>query len=194
MEKITELLKASKPLLNKDLYIQFDKSVCNTSPASPLYWIDGLQLNKKTNKVTVWLSSFESEIIDPIALERIEDMAAAIKAELERTLAIEYKVLRAKVLKKYPDLKRCRKNTILAYANMMRLRIAGQGVDPRATHASAAVMVYNKAPHIIRPTEYVRKMSQVGFKLTKSNGVDIMQFRKEDTIAIVEFIGAMPTY
>ena len=84
-QEIKSLLADNKGLLNSDGYIQFDKSVKNKSKATPLYWIDGLQLHEDGG-VTVWLSSYQSEIIDPIALERIEDMAAAIKDELEHTI------------------------------------------------------------------------------------------------------------
>lgn len=84
-QEIKSLLADNKGLLNSDGYIQFDKSVKNESKATPLYWIDGLQLHED-GSVTVWLSSYQSEIIDPIALERIEDMAAAIKDELEHTI------------------------------------------------------------------------------------------------------------
>lgn len=84
-QEIKSLLADNKGLLNSDGYIQFDKSVKNESKATPLYWIDGLQLHEDGG-VTVWLSSYQSEIIDPIALERIEDMAAAIKDELEHTI------------------------------------------------------------------------------------------------------------
>jgi len=91
-QEIKSLLADNKGLLNSDGYIQFDKSVKNESKATPLYWIDGLQLHEDGG-VTAWLSSYQSEIIDPIALERIEDMAAAIKDELEHTIRCTKEVM-----------------------------------------------------------------------------------------------------
>lgn len=90
IKEITELLTNNLNALNRDKYIQLDKSVRNTDVSAPYAWIDGLQLDKETNKVTVWLSTEKSELIHPIAIERIErneGLLKSIKEELEHTIA-----------------------------------------------------------------------------------------------------------
>ena len=69
---IINFLKNNKKYLNQDGYIQFDKSVRNSDTSAPYQWVDGLQLDTKTDKVSVWLSTYESEKIHSIPLENIE--------------------------------------------------------------------------------------------------------------------------
>lgn len=69
---IVNFLKNNKKYLNDDGYIQFDKSVSNPDITAPYHWIDGLQLDKYTGKVWVWLSTYESEQIHSIPLKNIE--------------------------------------------------------------------------------------------------------------------------
>ena len=94
IKEITELLINNPNALNRDKYIQLDKSVHNTDISAPYQWIDGLQLNEKTNKVTLWLSTENSESIKPIAIEcidRMTELLNLIKEELERTIYLSNK-------------------------------------------------------------------------------------------------------
>lgn len=61
----------SKKYLNSDGYIQFDKSVRNPDISVPYQWIDGLQLDKYSGEVSVWLSTEKSENIRSIPLKNI---------------------------------------------------------------------------------------------------------------------------
>lgn len=110
INKITETLKANKQLLNSDLYIQFEKSVRNTDITAPYQWIDGLQLNEKTNKVTLWLSTENSELIHPIAIERIErneELLKSINEALTVTLRLhDYTMDEREFRKIMPNLKK----------------------------------------------------------------------------------------
>ena len=47
IKEITELLINNPKALNRDKYIQLNKSVRNTDIIAPYQWIDGLQLDKK---------------------------------------------------------------------------------------------------------------------------------------------------
>ena len=69
---ITTFLGNNKKYLNCDGYIQFNKSVKNTDVSAPYQWIDGLQLNKHSGEVSVWLSTEKSEYIHSIPLKNIE--------------------------------------------------------------------------------------------------------------------------
>ena len=69
---ITTFLGNNKKYLNYDGYIQFNKSVKNTDVSAPYQWIDGLQLNKHSGEVSVWLSTENSEDIHSIPLKNIE--------------------------------------------------------------------------------------------------------------------------
>ena len=69
---ITTFLGNNKKYLNYDGYIQFDKSVRNPDTSAPYQWIDGLQLNKHSGEVSVWLSTEKSENIHSIPLKNIE--------------------------------------------------------------------------------------------------------------------------
>ena len=69
---ITTFLRNNKKYLNYDGYIQFDKSVRNPDVSAPYQWIDGLQLNKHSGEVSVWLSTENSEDIHSIPLKNIE--------------------------------------------------------------------------------------------------------------------------
>jgi hypothetical protein len=71
-EMITTFLGNNKKHLNHDGYIQFDKSVRNPDTSAPYQWIDGLQLDKHSGEVSVWLSSEKSENIHSILLKNIE--------------------------------------------------------------------------------------------------------------------------
>lgn len=100
IKEITELLINNQKALNRDKYIQLNKSVRNTDIIAPYQWIDGLQLNKKTNKVTLWLSTENSELIQPIAIESIDRMTELlnlIKEELERTISLFNKKIKSKL-------------------------------------------------------------------------------------------------
>ena len=68
---ITTFLGNNKKYLNRDGYIQFDKSVRNPDVSAPYQWVDGLQL-KHSGEVYVWLSTENSEDIQPIQLKNIE--------------------------------------------------------------------------------------------------------------------------
>ena len=70
-EMIAIYLENSKKYLNSDGYIQFDKSVRNPDISAPYQWIDGLQLNKYSGEVSVWLSTEKSEDIRSIPLKNI---------------------------------------------------------------------------------------------------------------------------
>lgn len=69
---ITTFLGNNKKYLNYDGYIQFNKSVKNPDASAPYQWIDGLQLNKHSGEVSVWLSTENSEDIHSIPLKNIE--------------------------------------------------------------------------------------------------------------------------
>ena len=69
---ITTFLGNNKKYLNCDGYIQFNKSVKNPDVSAPYQWIDGLQLNKYSGEVSVWLSTENSEDIHSIPLKNIE--------------------------------------------------------------------------------------------------------------------------
>lgn len=69
---ITTFLGNNKKYLNYDGYIQFDKSVRNPDVSAPYQWIDGLQLDKYSGEVSVWLSTEKSEHIHSIPLKNIE--------------------------------------------------------------------------------------------------------------------------
>lgn len=69
---ITTFLGNNKKYLNYDGYIQFDKSVRNPDVSAPYQWIDGLQLDKYSGEVYVWLSTEKSEHIHSIPLKNIE--------------------------------------------------------------------------------------------------------------------------
>lgn len=69
---ITTFLGNNKKYLNYDGYIQFDKSVRNPDTSAPYQWIDGLQLDKYSSEVSVWLSTENSEDIHSIPLKNIE--------------------------------------------------------------------------------------------------------------------------
>ena len=69
---IATFLGNNKKYLNYDGYIQFDKSVRNPEIPAPYQWIDGLQLDKYSGKVSVWLSTEKSEDICSIPLKNIE--------------------------------------------------------------------------------------------------------------------------
>lgn len=69
---ITTFLGNNKKYLNYDGYIQFDKSVRNPDVSAPYQWIDGLQLNKNSGEVRVWLSTEDSKDIYSIPLKNIE--------------------------------------------------------------------------------------------------------------------------
>ena len=70
-EMITIYLGNSKNYLNSDGYIQFDKSVRNPDISAPYQWIDGLQLDKYSSEVTVWLSTEKSKDIHSVPLKNI---------------------------------------------------------------------------------------------------------------------------
>lgn len=72
IEMITTFLGNNKKYLNYDGYIQFDKSVRNPDISAPYQWVDGLQLDKYSNDVFVWLSTENSENIYSIPLKNIE--------------------------------------------------------------------------------------------------------------------------
>jgi hypothetical protein len=69
---ITTFLGNNKKYLNNDGYIQFDKSVRNPDTTAPYQWIDGLQIDKYSGEVSVWLSTEKSENIHSIPLKNIE--------------------------------------------------------------------------------------------------------------------------
>ena len=69
---ITTFLENNKKYLNYDGYIQFDKSVRNPDVSAPYQWFDGLQLDKYSGEVSVWLSTEKSEHIHSIPLKNIE--------------------------------------------------------------------------------------------------------------------------
>lgn len=69
---ITTFLGNNKKYLNGDGYIQFDKSVRNPDASAPYQWVDGLQLNKQSGDVRVWLSTENSEEVHHIPLKNIE--------------------------------------------------------------------------------------------------------------------------
>lgn len=69
---INTFLGNNKKYLNYDGYIQFDKSVRNPDVSAPYQWIDGLQLDKYSGEVSVWLSTENSEDIHSIPLKNIE--------------------------------------------------------------------------------------------------------------------------
>lgn len=71
-QKIITFLRNNKKYLNYDGYIQFDKSVRNPDTSAPYQWIDGLQLDKYSGEVSVWLSTEKSEEIHSIPLKNIE--------------------------------------------------------------------------------------------------------------------------
>ena len=71
-QKIITFLRNNKKYLNYDGYIQFDKSVRNPDTSAPYQWIDGLQLDKYSGEVSVWLSTEKSENIHSIPLKNIE--------------------------------------------------------------------------------------------------------------------------
>lgn len=100
IKEITELLINNPNALNRDKYIQLNKSVHNTDISAPYQWIDGLQLNEETNKVTLWLSTENSESITPIAIEcidRMTELLNLIKEELERTISLFNKKIKSKL-------------------------------------------------------------------------------------------------
>ena len=72
MQMITTFLGNNKKYLNYDGYIQFDKSVRNPDISAPYQWIDGLQLDKYSSEVSVWLSTEKSENIHSIPLKNLE--------------------------------------------------------------------------------------------------------------------------
>ena len=72
IKMIATFLGDNKKYLNDDGYIQFDKSVKNPDISAPYQWIDGLQLDKHSGEVTVWLSTEKSENIHSIPLKNIE--------------------------------------------------------------------------------------------------------------------------
>lgn len=72
IEMITTFLGNNKKYLNYDGYIQFDKSVRNPDASAPYKWIDGLQLDKYSSEVSVWLSTEKSENIHSIPLKNLE--------------------------------------------------------------------------------------------------------------------------
>lgn len=72
MQMITTFLGNNKKYLGGDGYIQFDKSVRNPDVSAPYQWIDGLQLDKYSGEVSVWLSTEKSENIHSIQLKNIE--------------------------------------------------------------------------------------------------------------------------
>lgn len=69
---ITTLLGNNKKYLNRDGYIQFDKSVRNPDVSAPYQWVDGLQLNERSGAVFAWLSTENSKDIRPVPLKNIE--------------------------------------------------------------------------------------------------------------------------
>lgn len=69
---ITTFLGNNKKYLNRDGYIQFDKSVRNPDISAPYQWVDGLQLDKQSGEVQVWLSTENSEDIHHIPLKNLE--------------------------------------------------------------------------------------------------------------------------
>ena len=69
---ITTFLGNNKKYLNSDGYIQFDKSVRNPDISAHWQWIDGLQLDKYSGEVSVWLSTENSEDFHSIPLKNIE--------------------------------------------------------------------------------------------------------------------------
>ena len=72
IKMIATFLGDNKKYLNDDGYIQFDKSVKNPDISAPYQWIDGLQLDKHSGEVSVWLSTEKSENIHSIPLKNIE--------------------------------------------------------------------------------------------------------------------------
>lgn len=72
LKKIATLLRNSKNYLNYDGYIQFDKSIRNPDASRAFQWVDGLQLDKYSGEVSVWLSTENSEKIYSIPLKNIE--------------------------------------------------------------------------------------------------------------------------
>ena len=72
LEMITTFLDNNKKYLNRDGYVQFDKSVRNPDVSAPYQWVDGLQLNERSGEVSVWLSTENSEDIHSIPLKNIE--------------------------------------------------------------------------------------------------------------------------
>lgn len=72
LKMITTFLGNNKKYLNNDGYIQFDKSVRNPDISAPYQWVDGLQLDKHSGEVSVWLSTEKSEDIHSIPLKNIE--------------------------------------------------------------------------------------------------------------------------
>ena len=72
IQMIIAFLRNNKKYLNYDGYIQFDKSVRNPDTSAPYQWIDGLQLDKYSGEVSVWLSTEKSEYIHSIPLKNIE--------------------------------------------------------------------------------------------------------------------------
>ena len=72
MQMITTFLGNNKKYLNYDGYIQFDKSVRNPDVSAPYQWVDGLQLDKYSDDVFVWLSTENSVDIYSIPLKNIE--------------------------------------------------------------------------------------------------------------------------
>ena len=92
---ITTFLGNNKKYLNYDGYIQFDKSVRNPDTSAPYQWIDGLQLDKYSGKVYVWLSTEKSENIHSIPLkniERNEELLGDILKHLIETIT-EFKII-----------------------------------------------------------------------------------------------------
>jgi hypothetical protein len=69
---ITTFLDNNKKYLNRDGYIQFDKSVRNPDTSAHWQWVDGLQLDKYSGEVSVWLSTEKSEDFRSIPLKNIE--------------------------------------------------------------------------------------------------------------------------
>ena len=72
IKMIATFLGDNKKYLNDDGYIQFDKSVRNPDISAPYQWIDGLQLDKYSGEVSVWLPTEKSEEIHSIPLKNIE--------------------------------------------------------------------------------------------------------------------------
>jgi len=70
---IINFLRNNKKFLNYDGYIQFDKSVRTSDIPEPYKWVDGLQLDKYSGGVWVWLSTEQSEMIYSIPLENIKE-------------------------------------------------------------------------------------------------------------------------
>lgn len=73
LEMLINFLKNNKKFLGSDGYIQFEKSVRNIDIPKPYVWIDGLQLDKHSGEVWVWISSELSEMIYSIPLENIKE-------------------------------------------------------------------------------------------------------------------------